>query len=443
MSDLGSVVRRPAARRTAWAVVDQGISSLANFAVAIIVARSVSVESFGAFTISLLVYALAVSLIRGLVSEPLAIRVSARTDQRDEVASAAGAALVCGAAAGLLVLPVGLYLGGAVGSALAVTGAFLPALVLQDTWRFALFTMARPERAALNDLVWGAVQTGLIVLVLTTTSGSVALLTAAWAGGALVASVLGVHQTGTAPAVGQTVAYLRRHLTIGWRYASEALFRTGSTYLTTLIIGGIIGAAGVGAIRGGHTLFGPFTVVALGLMSGGIAEGSRLLVRSPHRVLPVLYVMTGSLVAVSAVWSAILLTMPDAWGRALLGETWPVATEVILPFAVVTAGGGATTGAMLGLRIVAAASKTFRLRALTGCVIVAAGASGAWGWGAAGGVWGLAVGNWSTAIGAWWMLARHHRQHPTAFARPVAPPVAGTGHRSSERGRPSRAANVR
>ena len=442
---LGSIVRRPGARRTAWSVVDQGIASLANFAVVVIVARSVSVTSFGAFAVPLLVYTLVISVVRGVVSEPLAIRVSARSDQRAEVAGAAGAALVSGAAAGLLVLPVAAYLGGDIGAALAVTAVMLPALVLQDTWRFALFTMGRPGRAAMNDLAWAIVQTAAIVVVVVTTTAPVVLLTAAWAGAVLLPAALGARQTGVVPAVGQAIAYLHRHFTIGWRLASDALFRTGSRYLTMLIIGGILGAGAVGAIRGGSTLFGPFTVAALGLMSGGIAEGSRLWARAPHRLVPVLWVMTSLLVAVSVMWSVVLLAMPESWGRAMLGDTWPAASEVIVPFAAVTAGASVMTGAMLGLRIVSAASEIFRIRVIAGCVMVVAGASGAWLAGTPGGVWGLAAGNWVAAIGAWWSLARHRRGHPRVFAKPTrrrsALTTAGPDTARADRGVPGWAAD--
>lgn len=397
-------------------VVDQGVSSLTNFAAAVLVARAVSSRAFGAFSIALLVYMVVVSVARALVSQPLAIGVSARAEQHGEVAAAAGAAIFVGCVAGAATACGGVVIGGVVGGPLVVTGVLLPALVLQDTWRFALFTMGRPARAVVNDLVWAGALVLLIVLVLTTADDSVVLLTGAWAGSAAFAAVVGVVQTRVLPAVGGSIGYLRRHLALGWRFTGEALFSTGGTYATMLVIGPIAGAASVGAIRGGAALFGPFTVVALAVGSGGIAEGSRLLARAPHRVLPVLSAVSGAVVAIAVVWGATLLALPDDWGRALLGDTWPGARELVPPFTVGCAAGGVGTGALLGLRVVAAASDILRLAAFSACVSFAAGVVGAALWGAPGGVWGLALGGSIHGIGSWVLLRRFERHRPAAFS---------------------------
>jgi hypothetical protein len=413
---IGPLVRRPAARRSAWVVVDQGVSSITNVAAAVLVARAVSADSFGAFSIALLVYMVVVSVARALVSQPLAIRVSARSEQHGEVAAAAGAAIVVGSVAGAATVCGGVVIGGVVGAPLVVTGVLLPTLVLQDTWRFALFTMGRPARAVVNDLVWAGALVLLIVLVLTMADGSVVLLTGAWAGSAAFAAVVGVIQTRAIPAPGGSLSYLRRHLALGWRFTGEALLSTGGMNVTMLVIGPIAGAASVGAIRGGAALFGPFTVVTLAVGTGGIAEGSRLLARAPHRVLPVLLALSGSVVAIAVIWGATLLALPDDWGRAVLGDTWPGARELVLPFTVGCAAGGVGIGALLGLRVVAAASAILRLAAVSACVSFAAGVAGAVLWGAPGGVWGLALGGSIHGIGSWALLRRFQRHHPAAFS---------------------------
>ncbi len=397
-------------------MVDQAVSSLTNFTAAVLVARSVSSRTFGAFSIAFLVYVSVVSLTRALISNPLAIRFSTRVDQRDEVSAAAGAAVVCGFAAAVAVLIAAWLIGGATGIALGVMGALLPALVLQDAWRFALFTMGEPRRAVVNDLVWAAVQVVLIIGVVAVGAADIGPLTGAWASGALVSAGLGAAQTGAVPAAGQALAYLRRHFALGWRFACEVIFRTGSSTLTMLFLGVVLGTTGVGGVRGGQTLFGPFAVGLMGVMSGGIAEGSRLLARAPHRTLRVLSLLSGALLVLSFAWSSVLMVMPDTWGRALLGETWLQARDVILPFAFQTAGIGALSGAMLGLRVVSAASETMRLRAMTGVATVVCGVGGAAAWGAPGGVWGLALGSWANAVGAWWLLTRLARTPGSAFA---------------------------
>jgi len=410
-------LQRPALRRSAWVVVDQGISSFSNFAAAVLVARAVSERMFGAFSVAFLVYSFAISVGRGLVSQPLAIRASVKTEQHDDVAAAAGAALVCGTVAGLIVLPAGVVIGDQAGQALIVTGVLLPALVLQDTWRYALFTLGHPARAAGNDLVWLVVQTALILLVLALSDDSVPLLTAAWAGGAVVAAALGLRQAAAVPAVGRARTYLRRHLALGWRFAGEVVLGNGIFQLTMLVIGATLGIAGIGALRGGAVLFGPLNVALFAISTGGIAEGSRLLARAPDRVLPVLSVVSGVLVVVSLMWGALLFAVPDSVGRDVLGETWPGARELVVAYAVTNAGLAVAGGAGLVLRVVAAASASLRLAMIMACVTFASGAAGALWWGAAGAVWGFAISAWIQGVGAWWLVGRFRRNHPLVFAR--------------------------
>lgn len=429
----GPLLRRPSARRSAWVLVDQGVSSVTNFLAAVLVARAVSASSFGAFSVALIVYTVVVSVARALVSQPLAITASAQSEQHGEVAAAAGAAIFVGCLAGAVTVCIGVVVGGPVGAPLTVTGVLLPGLVLQDTWRFALFTVGQPARAVVNDLTWAGGLVVLVALVLIVADGSATALTGAWAGAAAIAAVLGAMQTHVVPLPAEALGYLRRHFSLGWRFSAEALFNTGGTHVTMLVIAANLGAAGVGAIRGGLTLFGPFIVIALAVGTGGIAEASRLLARSPNRVLPVLAAVSGSLVVVGVGWGTTLLALPPGWGRAVLGDTWSGARDMVVPLTVGTVGVAAATGALLGLRIVAAASATMRLAALSACVNSAAGVAGAAIWGAPGVAWGFALGGWTQGLGAWLLLRRFCSDHPGAFSRlasrvsPDSTPVAAAG----------------
>lgn len=401
--------------------VDQGVSSATNFLATVLVARAVSDSLFGSFSIALVTYRLVVSTSRALISQPLAIRVSARSDQLAEVRAAAGAAIVCGTASGVAIVLVGVAIGGAAGVVLVVIGVLMPALVLQDTWRYALFTIGQPRRALVNDLVWAVIQVGLLAIVLRSadrTLGTVVLIIGAWGVGAVAAAVLGARQARVGPALGQAGAYLRRHFALGWRFSVEALSISGASQLTMVAVAAMVSTAGVGAIRGGATLFGPLTVVFMGVIAAGIPEGARLMARAPHRLAPMVVAVSAVMVGLAVSWGAMLLALPAGWGRGLLGETWTAAREVILPFTVANTGVAMASGALLGLRIVAAASATLRLRLLVGVVTILAGVAGARLAGPRGAVWGIALGSWTTAVGSWWSFGRYRRTHPRSFRRP-------------------------
>src|SRR5690606_19044725 len=226
----------------------------------------------------------------------------------------------------------------------------------------------------------------------------------------------GVGLGGVAADLPGGVRVVRRHLALGWRYTVEAAIVTSTTQVSVLVVGVAVGAAGVGAIRGGTTLFGPFTVLFLALMSGGIAEGSRLLARAPHRLVPVLVGASLGMAALPCAWAVALLVMPDGWGPQVLGDTWEPARALVVPLMAKTAATGAASGALIGLRVVAAARATLRLRLVTGVATLAAGAVGAGVAGVSGAGWGLALGTWATALSAWWQLARVPVAQPGPFA---------------------------
>ena len=160
--------RRPgviqAVRRLGWGVADQGISSLANFALGLFVARSVGADSFGAFSLAFITYTVVINAARGLATDPLLVRFSGALVRpwRRATSAASGTALVVGVGVGILCIFAGLLLPDPLGPAFVALGIGLPGLALQDSWRFAFFACGRGASAFINDLVWGV----LLVLAL-------------------------------------------------------------------------------------------------------------------------------------------------------------------------------------------------------------------------------------------------------------------------------------
>ncbi|MDH4171258.1 MAG: hypothetical protein OEW42_16875, partial [Acidimicrobiia bacterium] len=61
--------------RVSWSVLDQGLSSLTNFAAALVVARTLGLDSLGGYAVAFTTFTLAVELGRALGVEALAIRI--------------------------------------------------------------------------------------------------------------------------------------------------------------------------------------------------------------------------------------------------------------------------------------------------------------------------------------------------------------------------------
>ena len=391
-------------------MVDQGLSTLTNFALTIVIARSVDSASFGAFAVGYVAYYTVIAGVRGLVSLPLSIRVSRQAEQTGETSAGAGAAALVGVVAGLVLAVSGMALRSQTGDVLLVFGLLMPGLCLQDTWRYVFFTTARPTLAVRNDLVWVVAQTVFIALVIVfVDDAAVVWFAVAWGGAALVAACYGVAQA-QMPAWRQAVAFLRRHWDLGARLSAESVLSSGSAMITTLVIGGIVGPAGVGSIRGASTLFGPLTTLQMGIISAAIPEGSRAIKSRPAAVPAALQAISAGGAALTIVWGAALWVLPEAWGRQVLGDTWHGAHAVLVPVLALMVGRAVMTGGNVGLKVLEAAQASLSLLIVAVLVSTLGALIGVWIGGLGGAAWGIAAGGWVHAVGSWSTFARLYRQ---------------------------------
>ena len=83
-------------RRLGWGLADQALSSLTNFALAVLVARTVGTAELGAFGLAFTTYTITLGATRALCSEPLTVRYSAtgEAEWREGASAATGIALV-------------------------------------------------------------------------------------------------------------------------------------------------------------------------------------------------------------------------------------------------------------------------------------------------------------------------------------------------------------
>ncbi|MBI3748720.1 MAG: hypothetical protein HY262_07735, partial [Chloroflexi bacterium] len=176
--------------RAGWAVIDQGLVSLANFALGVVVARLVSPTEFGAFGVAFAVYLVALNVARGFATQPLTIRFGARDEEefRRGVAESTGVALLLGVIGTGVSLAIGAVVGGDLGMALIALAVAMPGLLVQDAWRFVLFTSRRGQTAIVNDLIAMLVMAGLIVGIVVLDLDSVTAVMLSWGGGSAAAA---------------------------------------------------------------------------------------------------------------------------------------------------------------------------------------------------------------------------------------------------------------
>ncbi|MER5734851.1 hypothetical protein ABT117_04120 [Streptomyces sp. NPDC002262] len=412
--------RRALAGRLSWGLADQAASSVSNFAVGVYVARSLGVTAFGVFGLAWVTYGVVLNVSRGLATDPLVVRFSGvpEASWRAAAARSSGAALGVGAVIGAVCLPAGLALGGDVGPAFACLGAVLPALLLQDAWRFAFFAAGDGRKAFVNDVVWGVAL--VPAMVVAARVGSVAAFVLAWGGSAAVAAAYGCLQSGIRPRVAGARGWLREQRDLGYRYLAENVSLSGASQLRAYGLGALAGVGAVGAVRGAELLLGPFLAVLMGLSLVTVAEAARVLRRAPDRLGRFCLLLGGGQAVAALLWGAALLLVPDRAGVLVLDEVWPSASALVVPAALGVAGAGLGTGAAAGLRALGAARRSLRAQLFASAGYAAGGLGGAAAAGAAGSAWGVAAATLASST-VWWVqlrsALREHDQKPNREAR--------------------------
>jgi hypothetical protein len=405
LTALRLVTGRSAAARLGWGLADQAVSSITNFALGIVVARSLGAAEFGAFSLAWVTYGVVLNLSRGLATDPLTVRYSGPPDERwrSAVGRAASTATVLGLAAGAVCLLVGLVIGGTVGAGFAALGLTLPGLLLQDSWRIGFFAAGRGRRAFINDVVWAVslVPAMLIAGTVGTTFGFVL----AWGASAAVAAVFGCVQTRLLPKAAGIVGWLKEHRDLGLRYTVENVSDSASAQLRMYALGAIAGLAAVGAVRGAQLVLAPFLALRMGIALMAVPEAARVLQRWPRRLRAFCLVLGGSQAAVGILWGACLLfILPSAVGEWMLGSLWPSASALIIPTTLAVAGGSLFDGAFVGLRALGVSRRSMPTQITRAVTSVVAGTVGAFLGGAAGSVWGATGATFLGVAMVWWQL---------------------------------------
>lgn len=418
---MPSRVLRATARRLSWGLADQAVSSLTNFAVGIYVARTLGVTAFGVFSVAWVTYGVILNVSRGLATDPLMVRFSGASYQawREAVTKASGTALRVGAAAGVASVLAGFGIGGRLGAAFVALGVVLPALMLQDAWRFAFFAAGQGRRAFVNDMVWAAAL--VPAMVFAAQRGTITAFVLAWGLSSAVAAAYGCVQTGVLPHAADVRGWLRQQRDLGPRYLVENVSNSGSVQLRMYGLGAIAGLADVGTVRGAELLMGPFLAVLMGLSLVTVAEASRMLRRSAHALRLFCMLLGGGQAAAALLWGLTLLVLlTDPVGEFVLGEVWSSASALILPATFAVMGASVGTGAAAGLRALGAARRSLRSQLIASAAYVTGGLAGAAASGAVGSAWGVAAAT-VTGAGVWWFqLHRALRERSSATSGPTA-----------------------
>ncbi len=417
-----------ASRRRSWGVADQGMSSLTNFLLSAFVARTLGAAQFGAFSLAYVTYGLGINASRGLAVEPLLIRfsdTSLRTWRR-AAAGCAGTALVVGLAGGILGLGAGALIGGTTGQAFFALGLTMPGLLLQDSWRYAFFSVGKGYHAFINDTLWALIQIPALLVLKATGHGQVFWFVLAWGGAATVGAAVGSLQARVVPSLLKAWDWLVDHRDLGPRYLIENTGGNAADSFRAYSVTHILGLSAIGLIQAANVLLGPFKIIYYGVSMITIPEAARLLRRKPAMLSLFCIVVSVGLTLAAFAWGMVLLvTLPHGLGQLMLGNIWKPTYPLVLPTVFTVMAMCANTGGYVGLHALGAARRSMRNSLRAAVLVVACAVVGALAWGMTGSVWLAAAGSWVSTLMVWWQLRQAMHEAGLSLIdwrpRPAAP----------------------
>ena len=377
-----------------WALVSQGLTSVTTLILTIAVARALDEGPAGAFAYAFVVFTLAIGLSRATSSDPLVIRFSAAdpAQQRRGIAQAAAASLGVGVAGGVLCALAGLVLGGEVGLALVLLLVVLPGQLLQDCWRNAAFATRDARAAAVNDGVRFVVQLAAIAACVIVGTDDLAWYLLGWAASSWAGAAAAMLYFGPPTGPRGALSWYRENAGLSVRLGSDYVLNMGSITLTMSVLAATLGLVATGGIRFAQTLLGPLRVLHGALVSLIVPSMARAMdrggpgaVRRPAMLGGVLAV--GSAAAVVGV----MLVIPDAVGRELLGASWSSARAVLPAVGAAQIIIAIAMSGSLPLKAMGRADRLLQVSTVQGPLMLLLGVGGGWVAGIQGAAWGLTL----------------------------------------------------
>ena len=198
---------------------------------------------------------------------------------------------------------------------------------------------------------------------------------------------------------------MSQHRDLGPRYLAEGTSQSASVQLRAYSIALVLGLAALGSVQAAATLFGPITILFLGMSLVAIPEAARVLRRSPRHLPLFCAGITGALSVAGLAWGIILLVVvPRGFGHWLLGPIWRSTYPLVLPQMIFVIGQGMGFGVGTGLHALGASRRSLRLSLIMSVLYVTGSLAGAVADGALGAVWGAAASQWIAAVYGWWTL---------------------------------------
>ena len=396
--------RGGARHRLVWTLADQALSSITNFSLVLVAARSQTLAGFGAFAVVVATYEVLLGTTRAATSEVLAVRADDPGDRAPDVASAAGLTLLVGVVGAALLVGAGTLVGDDLGRLLAGLGPLLPGLLLQDLWRHRFFAQGRPHLAAANDAVWFAAQAvGFAALAALGALDGLSVLRC-WGVAATVAALVGVGQARLLPRPRGAWSWLRSNRALVPGFVTEFGTQAGAHHLALAGVGAVAGLGAVGVVRTALIPLNVVNVLVVGALAAGVPEAVRLRRRGTPALLRGCAAAAVVLAVTVLGWGLVVATLPPAAVARVVGDGWLVAVGLVAPLALHRAALAAAVPALAALRALRDVRGSTTSRVLVAALALVGTIGGAVGGGGRGAAVGMAA---TSLVGVvvWWRAA--------------------------------------
>ncbi len=280
----------------------------------------------------------ALGLQRALVTEPLVVLDSSRSDDRIESGSNASALTsVLTLAIGFSALSVvlGVAIPGEAGRGILLFAPVLVPALLHDFWRWTLFKDRRGMAAAFIDAAAFVVM-AIGILLASTQWPTPQAVVLAWGLGVLTGALLGFLLTRTRPSsIRTSFRWLRLEAWVLSRWlVLESVVSLAVTQTVIIALAGIVGAAALGGLRAVQTVFAPMTLLAPAIALAALPELSRQWRTDPSRASRYA-VRLGALATVLTLgYLVVLLVGSDSILVFAFGDEFSSYSELLMPIGV-------------------------------------------------------------------------------------------------------------
>jgi polysaccharide biosynthesis transport protein len=415
---LDPVVVTPSKRTTVSAqrvmiltIIDQGASSVSNFALAILVAHYSDASAIGVFAILTTTYVIAQGIVRSLTSDCLLTR--SETDDTVMASFERGgylAALAVSVVLGICLLLVSGLLSSEFTIPLVIFAVSFPLMALQDFSRFIGISRQDPAYAIRLDVAWLVLFLAAYGALRSLDLVSLPWLFGAWcgAGGLVGLTTLRSHLARRGHQLLEF--WVKSERAVGIRFAGQFMLVTSWSYFIVYLLVLVIALSAIGHFKLAQLSIGPITVMAAGLQAALVSLGARRFQVDKHKATHFLLLAGSGTALVTLLWTGLVYFAPVHTMTTLLGSSWPQARILVpyvgLGFALSAFSGAATSG----LRAVRAAKENLRLAMIMVPFLFVPCMGGAALWGARGAAIGLCFAYSVYSILGWILLTRVVRQ---------------------------------